>query len=867
MRYTLKDYQSDAVGQMLSHLADARDDFHRKNRNVSFSLAATTGAGKTVMASAVIEGLFLGDADWDFEADPSAVVLWFTDDPSLNEQTRNRILEASGDRIPFSRLRVIDNSFNQEKLEPGTVYFLNSQKLSKNSLLVRGATEDPQDALIQRKASPDLRQHTIWDTIRNTIEDDSLTLYLVLDEAHKGMRRPSTNEAAEKQTIVKRLINGANGVPPVPVVWGISATIERFTDAMKDAEGRFAYPNYEVDPALIQESGLLKDDIRLAFPAEKGLFDTVLLKRAVKKIKESTALWAAYAAEQDNEADLVIPLLVVQVPNTPSDDLLTSALDTVRDAWPELGLDGIAHVFGDHSTLEVGGYEVPHIAPEKVQDATYLRVLLAKDAISTGWDCPRAEVLVSYRPARDKTHITQLLGRMVRTPLARRIAGDDTLNAVDCILPHFTKKTAIEVGEILLGVKAEGEDGSGESGGGEGRRVLFNPVDMQVNDAIPEFVWDTFDTIPSQTLPKKAAKPTKRLTSLAQALSRDGLLPDARKHAYKEMFAVLDGLMARHRDAVEANIYGLLEVQGETVVASVAGKKVGDATKFTEVADDRSVEADFKEAQRTLSPDLARKYADHIAVPDDDGDDDGLFDAHLKIAALARVDEVHTEVDRAADDLAKKWLTQHRVGIKGLKDERRSVYDAIIAMSTDPQPIDILRPKVRSEETESDTDGTKVETRTHHLMSDEDGNFPIGSLNKWEIDVLDAEAGRTGFLAWYRNPGRASEDSLAIAYKDGKDNWRRMCPDFLFFHGTKDDVKVSIVDPHGFHLGDALPKLRGLVAFTREHGHRFHRIEAVAKMKNDTLRVLDITDPAVQQAVLDAQDAEALYLSDKATDY
>ena len=53
-----------------------------KRRDVPFSLTATTGAGKTVMAAAVIEALFDGDDDFDFEADPGAVVLWFTDDPS-----------------------------------------------------------------------------------------------------------------------------------------------------------------------------------------------------------------------------------------------------------------------------------------------------------------------------------------------------------------------------------------------------------------------------------------------------------------------------------------------------------------------------------------------------------------------------------------------------------------------------------------------------------------------------------------------------------------------------------------------------------------------------------------------------------------
>jgi hypothetical protein len=38
--------------------------------------------------------------------------------------------------------------------------------------------------------------------------------------------------------------------------------------------------------------------------------------------------------------------------------------------------------------------------------------------------------MVSFRPAKDRTHITQLMGRMVRTPLARRIPGNDRLNSI-----------------------------------------------------------------------------------------------------------------------------------------------------------------------------------------------------------------------------------------------------------------------------------------------------------------------------------------------------------------------------------------------------------------------------------------------------
>ena len=397
MRYTLKDYQEDAVANVLERLARARDAWHRWRSPVAFSLTATTGAGKTVMAAAVIEALFDGNPDHEFDSDPGAVVLWFTDDPSLNEQTRFRLLDAA-DRIAHSRLVVIENSFNREKLERGKVYFLNAQKLGKKSILVRGAPESSQARVQQGLPMPDARAFTMWDTLANTIADEHLTLYLILDEAHRGMKPSTQARRSEKATIVQRLINGANSVPPVPIVWGISATVERFNDAMARAENRTSYPPVVVDPARVQESGLLKDDIRLDFPAEMGRFDTVLLARATRKAKRATELWRAYAELEGRAADAVVPLLVVQVPNKPSEELLLSALTTIRDTWPGLEPDAMAHVFGDHAPIELGGFTVPHVGPETVQDRTHIRVLFAKDAISTGWDCPRAEVLMSFRP-------------------------------------------------------------------------------------------------------------------------------------------------------------------------------------------------------------------------------------------------------------------------------------------------------------------------------------------------------------------------------------------------------------------------------------------------------------------------------------
>ena len=866
MRYTLKDYQEDAVADVLANLRDAREAWRSdRPRPSAFSLTATTGAGKTVMAAVAIEALFDGHPDYDFEADPGAVVLWFTDDPSLNEQTRFKLMEAA-DKISHSRLVVIENSFSQEKLEPGKVYFLNRQKLSKNAMLVRGAPDadlDDTQQNLEHLPPPDNRAQTMWDILRNTIEDPTLTLYLVLDEAHRGMKRPTSKEAAEKSTTVQRLVNGANAVPPVPVVWGISATVERFDEAMEKSAGRVKYPNVVVDPARVQESGLLKDDIRLDFPAETGVFDTSLLRRATRLLKESTDLWRQYAEAQDEEA--VTPLMVVQMPNKPTEEDLRNVFESIYAEWPELEDDAVANVFGEHTDIEVAGYTAHYVYPQMVQDQTHIRVLLAKDAISTGWDCPRAEVFVSFRNAKDVTYITQLLGRMVRTPLARRIPGNDLLNSVVCVLPKFDENTATEVARAMTGDSRHDNRGSG---GGEGRRVLTAPADMAVNPAISEAVWKAFDALPSHTLPRKAAKAVSRLTSLAQALARDGLRKGAVAEAYGELCKELDALFKRYPETLKAAEKHVKEVSGITRTVGVGDGAVADEESFTEVADDRAIKADYDVAGRLLGRELAGRYVRHLADLDDD---ETLRDAEITVAAIGKMETLGTapvveRLEQESDKLARKWFDQYRVAIKGLSDERRTVYDGIKGMSPDPQGIEPQRPHVRAENT-LDENGNALATRPLHLMSDEKGQFPVASLNQWEISVLDAELERDNCLAWYRNPARASDDALAVAWRDEAGNWRRMCPDFLFFHGTENDVKVSIVDPHGHHLADALPKLRGLSDFAEEYGAQFHRIEAVARMEDGTLRVLDLQEKSVRNAIEGASDAKALYAGKAATDY
>ncbi len=862
MKFTLKDYQEDAVKDVLDRLKKARKRWHEDRDKHAFSLTATTGAGKTVMAAAVFEALFYGNDDFDFSADPSAVVIWFSDDPSLNVQSLWRLQEAS-DKLTISDLVTIENTFNRNSLEPGKIYFLNTQKLSKNSLLVRG--HDTSDNTAgkddgQIRMMPDMRSYTIWEIIQNTIEHPDLTLYLVLDEAHRGMKESGATSGDSKPTIVKQLINGTGSVPGIPIVWGISATVDRFNKAMEGAKGRDTLSNVVVDLRKVQDSGLLKDAIILDVPDETGDFSTVLLRRGTDKLKEVSDAWAGYAKQQ-GDAATVLPLMVLQVPNSPDHKAIGQALDTIFERWPDLPQSCVANVFGEHKTETFGSHSVPYIEPQRVQESTWVRILIAKDAISTGWDCPRAEVMVSFRTATDKTHITQLLGRMVRAPLARRIPGNDRLNSVDCLLPRFDKKSVQEVVTALMSGGESGEDLPI-------RRVLINPREMKPNPAVPEEVWTKLLSLPSQTLPKRQSRPVKRLTALAHELAADGLLVDAGKRAHAELHKVLDGAQLQYAQEIKKARQSVLEVEGKSVMTDLQTKAM-TFDDFLEAADYVVIEDAYKRAGRIISPDLATTYSERLADQIDGKDEEeALIDAHTNIAALGLIPAIKDRLDSEAEKLTNDWLTEHNGTIKKLTDERQENYRQIREMSAHPLDVDLARPSIWMQPTTArEPNGTEFDLPRFekHLLCDSDGTFPE-DFTSWEGRVVEVELQREGTIAWYRNPDRASQDSLGVTYEeDGEIKIVR--PDFIFFARQADgSIVADIIDPHGIHLADALPKLKGLAKYAKANLNIYRRIEAVAKIE-DKYRVLDLANDKVREAIQAAASAKSVYSGDIAKDY
>ena len=297
MRYDLIDYQREAAIEVVKRLTRGQRDWEDLDSLSAFALSAITGAGKTVIATAAIEAIIYGSADLGIETNPRATFLWVTDDPALNRQTRNKMLAAS-DLINELRVVILDNDFQLPELQPSHIYFLNIQKLSKNNILAQGGNN--------------LRQYSMWDIIRNTISSAKADLYLVLDEAHRGMK-----QMADRPTIVQRIVAGQKGSnPPVPVTWGISATINRFTSAMAGTKNRTTYPPVEIDIEQVRASGIIKDQINIDQPDEPGTFAATLLRAAVDATLEFERRWADYAKSE--KEPLVLPVLVVQVGDKPA---------------------------------------------------------------------------------------------------------------------------------------------------------------------------------------------------------------------------------------------------------------------------------------------------------------------------------------------------------------------------------------------------------------------------------------------------------------------------------------------------------------------------------------------------------------------
>ena len=422
-------FQKMAVRELRAKTAMALNNYRSFHVPQVVSLQAPTGSGKTIIMASFIEDVYFGSED--FAEQPEAIFVWLSDSPQLNEQSRQKI-DQKADKIRFDQCVVIsDESFDREILEDGHIYFLNTQKLGKAGNLSHHS---------------DTRQYTIWETIENTTKEKTDRLYFIIDEAHRGMQGRAAGTAT---TIMQRFIKGSqpHKLSPVPVVIGMSATAARFNTLVGDTTSTLQ--KVIISPAQVRASGLLKDRIVITYPEDPTKHgDMAVLQAATDEWISKCQHWYQYTYEQHYSN--VNPVFVIQVAagtgkkisDTDLDDVIAKVEERLGDTFKE---GEVVHTFGSTGTIQINGLNVPHVEPSEIADNRKIRVVLFKENLSTGWDCPRAETMMSFRHAEDATYIAQLLGRMVRTPLQCHIIVDDSLNDVRLFLPYFNKNTVKNV--------------------------------------------------------------------------------------------------------------------------------------------------------------------------------------------------------------------------------------------------------------------------------------------------------------------------------------------------------------------------------------------------------------------------------------
>lgn len=824
MRFTLLPFQETTAAKATEAIRLSMAEVGRLGVNgdgQAITLSAPTGAGKTVMAAAVLEALLFGD-----EVEPGhddMTVVWLSDLPNVNEQTLGKIKLAS-DLIRDDQLVQVDTDFDDDELEPGRVYFLNTQKLRESSNLV---------------SESETRAFTIWEVLDRTIRRDPSRFMLIIDEAHRGMDRTKQNKDTKAAaSIVQRFILGTDEMARSPILMGISATPRQFDELIGSTTRTTR--KAEADVAEVRASGLIKEKI-IVWRPQHGAgahSEFTLLQRAAQDLNDYRLRWARYTKGQDIPP--VHPILVVQVEDTSGDSITATdveqAIVTIEEVLGPQNPDSYAHSFGDApATATFGLRSVRYIKPSDIDSDPQVSVVFFKMSLSTGWDCPRAEVVMSFRVAEDDDYIAQLVGRMVRNPLARRVDCDEVLNSVALYLPKYDRKAVQDIVERL---RAGDPDYLPPSDAEEGDGLVTCDRDEELFERIKTAAAN----LPSYTVPRRRRmRPIPRLERLAGALSDYEIRPDAPNEMDDGLIArIWAGLEVRRSDSAMTEAIDKARKVGldATTLSYLTGQTESRTIEVTSTS--QSIDRLFEHVGARVGAGLHEKLWRAIRADDPriDGDQ-----ARLLVIATLGNDEIIAGAEDIARDLFDRWDTEHRDAIDELNDTGRREFEQLDEHADAPRHRTLALPlTVRTRRSAKTTEWP------HHLYVDEDGNFPE-RLNSWETDVVEHMLDAPGFVCWVRNRPRQSW-ALAAPYEDGAGGWAPVYPDFIFFREHNGAVVADIVDPHGLHLDDAPAKARGLAAFADRHRGQFARLELFIYDKDsDRRKSLDLKRKSVRDRV------------------
>ena len=837
MTSTLFPFQTEALEKLRSFCKKAKRDYEDDNETTIITLAAPTGAGKTIIMSGLMEKILCGDENNVKEDD--SVFVWLSDDPELNEQSLHKVEHETMYNLPLDSLEIIkEDSFDKEVLKDGKIYFLNIQKLSKSSNLTK---------------SKDGREHTIWETLQNTIEQKGNRLYFIIDEAHRGTQRADTNTA---NSIMQKFIFGSpnDKLDKMPIVIGMSATISRFNELIKDSGS--TKRSHEIKAEDVRNSGLLKEEINISYPGDNQLQrGMAILKYATREWKEKCLHWEAYC--QKEKEPTVYPVMVIQVENGHGDHISETDLnECLRTVEEELGrslYDGeVAHSFGEPKTeLTINNLKVPYIEPSRIHENKKVRIVFFKESLSTGWDCPRAETMMSFRAANDYTYIAQLMGRMVRTPLHRRIEGDESLNNVHLFLPNYNSDNVQRVIEAL----------SSNDGEGIPTKIKKSAVgsseeqELHVAEDKRE-VFEWLNNLQLTTYVISKYRVSNYLTSLFNlaylAANTQGVDPDA-------AVRVSSAISTQIRNYIERlQVEGIYNKKVEEVrqfmlteskMDYMKGNKLKDSSELVLELTDYDIEREFARADAKLK-NAGKRYTREFF------DKAEMTDLMIDVILFVKSEDCMTELDKYAKNTFYQYKRDYRKVLSKYSESVKSKYDKCTREGEEVSdhswmiPSTIYLPKGE-------------ESIDEHLFVDQEGKATF-SLNTWEQQIIEDAKKDPYFVCWLRNQDRKPW-SICLTYEmNGK--MHPFYPDFVIVR--KDDnggYLLDLIEPH-WKDEDNVPKAKVMAKYVENEDGNVERFEMTRVYDNQMLH-LDFADPTISHRLADATKYNDDFLDDLFKEY
>ncbi|OOF47488.1 DEAD/DEAH box helicase [Rodentibacter trehalosifermentans] len=368
---TLKDFQQQAVDFLMEN---ARN---RQNQKTQIVVKSPTGSGKTIIMVGFVE-TYLQD-------NPESIICWFSvGKGDLEEQSREK-MERFAPTLKTGNITDILNS----GFEMGTSYFINWETITKKDNLALKESERKNLKQYIAEAHRENRQFVI-----------------IIDEEH-------LNNTAKANDIIDSL----------------ASQLEIRVSATPIKNPKSIY--YEIDEVDVINEGLItramyiNKDLNVK-QMDNVLNETTLLLEKADYIRQKIS--AAYL--QENEQ--IRPLVLIQFPNL--NDELIEFVENKLNAMGYNYENGLVAKWmseenkkdKERKSTKLGKINVGGINNSDsitLNNATPV-FLLFKQALATGWDCPRAKVLVKLRENMSETFEIQTLGRLRRMPNARHYGKD-----------------------------------------------------------------------------------------------------------------------------------------------------------------------------------------------------------------------------------------------------------------------------------------------------------------------------------------------------------------------------------------------------------------------------------------------------------